>query len=63
LDVVGFSQFKQFYQADMEERAQYNAGKMTKSEFLEAISGPYQHAFTPENIKRAFEMTGTWPID
>src|SRR5258706_2251315 len=47
----------------MEERAQYNAGKMTKSEFLEAISGPYQHAFTPENIKRAFEMTGTWPID
>src|SRR6267154_2388619 len=47
----------------MGERAQYNAGKMTKGEFLEAISGPYQHAFTPENIKRAFEITGTWPID
>jgi len=63
LDVVGFSQFKQFYQADLEERAQFNAGKMTKGEFLEAISGPYQHAFTPENIKKAFETTGTWPIN
>ena len=47
----------------MEERAQYNAGKMTKGEFLEAISGPYQRAFTPENIKKGFAMTGTWPID
>ena len=47
----------------MEEQAQYNAGKMTKGEFLEAISGPYQCAFTPENIKKGFEITGTWPID
>jgi len=27
------------------------------------IAGPYRRAFTPENIKRSFEKTGTWPID
>jgi hypothetical protein len=26
------------------------------------IAGPYQRAFTPENIKKSFEKTGTWPI-
>ena len=36
---------------------------MTKGEFLEAISGPFQRAFTPKNIKKAFEITGTWPIN
>ena len=34
-----------------------------KGEFLEAISSPFQYAFTPKNIKKAFETTGTWPID
>ena len=63
LDVVGFSQFKRLYQADMEEQAQHNTGKITRGEFLEAISGPFQRAFTPRNIKKAFEITGTWPID
>ena len=63
LDVVGFSQFKKSYQADMEECAQQNTSKMTKGEFLEAISSQYQYAFTPKNIKKAFETTGTWPID
>jgi len=63
LDVVGFSQFKWFYEADMEERAQSNAGRMTKGEFLKAISEPFQCAFTPKNIKKSFEITGTWPID
>jgi len=28
-----------------------------------AKGGPYQHAFTPENIKTSYEKTGTWPID
>jgi len=63
LDVVGFSQFKRFYEADMEEWAQSYPGKITKGEFLDMISGPYQRAFTPENIKKGFETTGTWPID
>jgi hypothetical protein len=26
------------------------------------IAGPYWCAFTPENIKKSFEKTGTWPI-
>jgi hypothetical protein len=43
--------------------AQFNTGKMSKAEFLKAISGLFQHAFTPENIKKLFEETGTWPID
>ena len=31
--------------------------------FLSAIHGPFEKAFTPENIKKGFEKTGTWPID
>jgi len=34
-----------------------------KGGFLAMIAGPYQCAFTPENIKSSFEKTGTWPID
>jgi hypothetical protein len=63
LDVVGFSQFKRFYQEAMEERAQTNSGRITKSEFLTAICDPFKRAFTPENIKKGFEKTGTWPIN
>jgi hypothetical protein len=37
--------------------------KIGKGDFLTMIAGPYQHAFTPENIKKSFEKTGTWPID
>lgn len=47
----------------MEERAQQFVGKITKSEFLKAIEGPFTCAFTPENIKKGFEKTGTWPIN
>ena len=47
----------------MEERAQHNPGKINKAEFLTAIQGPFEKAFTPENIKRGFEKTGTWPIN
>ena len=47
----------------MEERAQYNPGKINKAEFLSAIQGPFEKAFTPENIKKGFKKTGTWPID
>jgi hypothetical protein len=60
---VGFSQFKQFYQEDLEENAQLQGGKIGKGAFLTMIASPYQHAFTPENIKKSFEKTGTWPID
>ena len=47
----------------MEERAQHNPGKINKAEFLRAIQGPFEKAFTAENIKKGFEKTGTWPID
>jgi hypothetical protein len=63
LDVVGFFQFKKFYEAAAEERAQEDSGKISKSQFLDLIHGPFKRAFTPENIKKSFEKTGTWPID
>jgi len=47
----------------MEEHAQFNARKISKADFLKVISSPFRHAFTPENIKKSFEKTGTWPIN
>lgn len=47
----------------MEERAQHNPGKINKAGFLSAIQGPFEKAFAPENIKKGFKKTGTWPID
>ena len=47
----------------MEEHTQFNARKISKADFLKAISSPFQCAFTPENIKESFEKTGTWPIN
>ena len=47
----------------MEERAQSNPGRISKADFLKAISGPFHRAFTHENITKSFEKTGTWPID
>ena len=61
--VVGFSQFKRFYKAAAEEHAQEDSGKIRKSQFLDLIYSPYMCAFTPDNIKKGFEKTGTWLID
>jgi len=47
----------------MEEHAQFNSRRISKADFLKAISSPYRRAFTPENVKKSFEKTGTWPID
>ena len=47
----------------MEEQAQVNISKITRGEFLEAIEGPWKKAFTAENIRKSFEVTGTWPVD
>lgn len=47
----------------MDKRAQVNQGRITKPEFLEAIAGPYMEAFTVKNVQKAFEVTGTWPVD
>src|SRR6266853_5614985 len=40
-----------------------NPGRISKADFLKAISGPFHCAFTHENITKSFEKTGTWPID
>jgi len=36
---------------------------MNKEEFLVAIEKPFRQAFTKANCIRAFEVTGTWPVD
>ena len=51
------------YKQDIEEHAQSNPGRISKTDFLKVISGPFHHAFTHENITKSFEKTGTWPID
>ena len=47
----------------MEGHALVNEERISKGEFLEKIKGPFQKAFTKENIRKAFEMTGIWPVD
>ena len=47
----------------MEEHTQSNPGRISKADFLKAISGPFHCTFTHENITKSFEKTGTWPID
>src|SRR5258706_6523986 len=47
----------------MEERASEQLGQITKEQFLTAIAELYHMAFTPENIKKSYETTGTWPIN
>ena len=34
-----------------------------KEEFLIEIEKPYIEGLSSENIKKAFEVTGTWPVD
>jgi len=63
LDVIGFAQFKQKYKQWMEERTRSNPGRITKEEFLIEIKKPYIEGLSPENIMKAFEVTGTWPVD
>jgi len=63
LDVCGFAQFKREYQKETEKQANQYLKKITWQDYLEAIAGPYERAFTLENTLKAFEVTGTWPVD
>ena len=47
----------------MEERAISNPGRITKAQFLIEIERPYIEGLSSEKIKKAFEVTGTWPVD
>lgn len=47
----------------MEEWAQVNESMISRGEFLEAIEGPWKKEFTVENIRKSFEVKGTWPVD
>ena len=47
----------------MEKQAILNPGRITKEEFLVEIERPYIEGLSSDNIKKAFEVTGTWPVD
>src|SRR5258706_13591743 len=51
LDVIGFAQFKQKYESQMEECACVSSGPISKGECLVAIKDPYIEAFTQNNVQ------------
>jgi len=59
LDVLGFSQFKTAYQKLANGMASECGGRLTCVDFLKAIEGPYNQAFSKSDILKAFEITGT----
>ena len=63
MDVLGFSQFKTAYQKLANSLASECGGQLTRGDFLKAIEVPYKQAFSQENICKAFEITGTWPVN
>jgi len=63
LDVLGFSQFKTAYQKHANEQASQCGGRFNRADFLKAIEVPYREAFCSENVLKAFEVTGTWPVN
>ena len=38
-------------------------GPLNHSDFLKAIKGPYKQGFSLKQILKAFEVTGTWPVN
>jgi hypothetical protein len=63
LDVLGFSQFKSAYQKLTNGLASECRGWLTRADFLKAIEGPYNEAFSQKHILKSFEITGTWPVN
>jgi len=63
LDVLGFSQFKTAYQKHANEQASQCGGRFNRADFLKAIEVPYRQAFRSDNVLKAFEVTGTWPVN
>jgi len=63
MDVLGFKQFKDAYSDTLQKRAQDGAGILSKADFLVAIEEPFKLTFTPENIKRSFELVGLHPYN
>ena len=61
--MLGFTQFKTAYQKLANSLASVCGGQLTHADFLQAIKGPYNQAFSWEHILKAFEITGTWPVN
>ena len=47
----------------MKKQAILNPGRITREEFLVEIERPHIEGLSSDNIKKAFEVTGTWPVD
>lgn len=63
MDVLGFKQFKNMYGDILAKRAQEGTGILSKADFLVAIEEPFRLTFTPERIKRSFQLVGLHPYN
>src|SRR5258706_10137923 len=63
MDVLEFKQFKNFYGDVLAKRAQEGLGILSKADFLVAIAEPFRLTFTPERIKKSFELVGLHPYN
>ena len=63
MDVLGFKQFKNFYGNVLEKRAHEGLGILSKADFLVAIAEPFWLTFTPEQIKKSFELVSLHPYN
>lgn len=51
-----------YQQLTMDQAAECG-GRFTQEDFMKSIEGPYKKAFSTTNMIKAFEVTGTWPVD
>jgi len=63
MDVLGFKQFKDSYGDVLAKRTRDGLGILSKADFLIAIEEPFRLTFTPERIKKAFELVGLHPYN
>jgi hypothetical protein len=61
--ILGFKQFKNFYGDVLAKHTQEGTGILSKADFLVAIEGPFRLTFTPERIKKSFELVGLHPYN
>ena len=63
LDVCGFGQFKRRLKDERAMHASNNGARIDKTNILQLISEPFRNTFTPELVRRGFELTGVIPFN
>lgn len=64
LDVAVFGPFKNAYKVDFNDWMMSNSGKTISFYYLDHLAGKaYFFSFAPENITKAFELPGIYPLN